>query len=269
MEIIYKTSRIKKILNNIYNLCDIPVFFRGINSLSQCGTASPLRDFCSQVENIPELHKKCVACDKELLERSKKSRKSEWHLCHAGLFDGIIPVIKDGITAGFIFWGHVRTDDSVCSVPPENLELRELFNERPYYSLKNLKSLSFLLSNINFDDCIHIDTDKNFEERIMMYIKENLYQNLSVKKICEEFHISRSYFYKIWNNNNEENFLNYVSTRRISRAKKILRETDLPIYKVAESVGIKSYGIFCKAFQKQIGITPTQYRQRTNETNAS
>ena len=36
----------------------------------------------SNVETIPELHKKCVSCDKKLLECTKKSRKPEWHLCH-------------------------------------------------------------------------------------------------------------------------------------------------------------------------------------------
>lgn len=264
MDISYKISKIKKILTNIYDLLEIPLFFLGVNGSSIAGSGPSNTYFCTNIETTPELHKMCVACDKKLLECAKKSRKPEWHLCHAGLFDGITPITKDGVTAGYILFGHVRTDDSTFTLPQKHKDFNQLFDSRPYYPLNDLESLSFLLSNINFDDCIHIDTDKNFEERVLTYVNENLCQSISVAKICEEFHISRCYFYKIWKNNSSENFSSYILKKRINKAKKMLRETDLPIYKVAESVGFKSYGSFCKGFQDNIGYTPNQYREKTN-----
>ncbi len=266
MDITYKTTKIKKILTNLYDLFHIPLFFLGTDGSSLTGTPLHKNYFCYNTEHVPELHKKCVACDKKILECIKKSRKPEWHLCHAGLFDAMVPVTKNGVTAGYILLGHIRTDNSSFSLAPKYDYMQKNFQACPYYSLKDLESLTFLLSNINFDNYIHIDSDKNFEERVMTYINDNLYQHINVKKICEEFHISRCYFYKIWKNNSDENLSAHITKKRVNKAKKMLRETDLPIYKIAESVGFKSYGMFCKAFQNQIGLSPSHYRAKSNQT---
>ena len=54
----------------------------------------------------------------------------------------------------------------------------------------------------------------------------------------------------------------YLLTRRIERAKALLRETDLPIGTIAFETGWKSLGTFGRTFRDITGESPSQHRAR-------
>ena len=54
----------------------------------------------------------------------------------------------------------------------------------------------------------------------------------------------------------------YICSRRIERAKSLLRTVDDPIVEVAEAVGYESHTSFHAAFRRYTGETPTVYRRR-------
>jgi len=274
LEISYNIPKITKILNSVYNLFDIPVYFLSPGGKCIVGAQHISDDFefCFKSEFIPELHQKCVSCDKTLCELCEKSHKPQWHLCHAGLYDGISPVMKDGILVGYVFFGHVKTDGSKCPFETEYSDICDMYSRIPYFPLDVLNSFSYVVSNINFDDCISFDkekiSDKEFEiyfyDKIIKYIENNIDKDLSISTVCNYFHISKSAFYKKWSQNKTMSFSNYVLLRRLNKAKKMIRETEIPLCKIAEMVGINNYSYFFSAFRKQIGMTPGQYRKRIN-----
>lgn len=49
---------------------------------------------------------------------------------------------------------------------------------------------------------------------------------------------------------------------KINLAKQYLRETDLPVYAISRKVGFNPPEYFVKAFKKEVGLTPMQYRQK-------
>ncbi len=55
---------------------------------------------------------------------------------------------------------------------------------------------------------------------------------------------------------------NYVMTRRIERAKLLLRNGDLSVTEVCLEVGCTSLGSFSARFTELVGETPTAYRAR-------
>ena len=57
-------------------------------------------------------------------------------------------------------------------------------------------------------------------------------------------------------------FKDYLLQVRIEEAKKLLKRSDLRIYEVAEKVGFGSPDYFVTQFEKKVGSTPSQYRQR-------
>jgi transcriptional regulator GlxA family with amidase domain len=61
----------------------------------------------------------------------------------------------------------------------------------------------------------------------------------------------------------------YLLTRRIERAKALLRDTDLPIIDIAFQSGWDSLGTFGRTFQDITGESPTDLRkrERTAESN--
>jgi AraC-like DNA-binding protein len=54
----------------------------------------------------------------------------------------------------------------------------------------------------------------------------------------------------------------YLMTRRIERAKALLRRGDLSVTEVCVAVGCTSLGSFSARFTQLVGATPTAYRAR-------
>ena len=54
----------------------------------------------------------------------------------------------------------------------------------------------------------------------------------------------------------------YISQRRLETAARLLIETDLKIWKVAQLVGYSSLGVFSKAFNRWAGQRPNPYRKQ-------
>ncbi|WP_447003433.1 helix-turn-helix transcriptional regulator [Saccharothrix isguenensis] len=61
---------------------------------------------------------------------------------------------------------------------------------------------------------------------------------------------------------------NYLMTRRIERAKALLRRGDLTVTEVCMQVGCTSLGSFSTRFTELVGETPSAYRARTHDAVA-
>ncbi|WP_225834911.1 helix-turn-helix domain-containing protein [Streptomyces sp. NK08204] len=61
----------------------------------------------------------------------------------------------------------------------------------------------------------------------------------------------------------------YLMTRRVERAKALLRRGDLSVTEVCLAVGFTSLGSFSSRFTELVGQTPSAYRARSHETSAA
>ena len=57
-------------------------------------------------------------------------------------------------------------------------------------------------------------------------------------------------------------FQSYLTELRLKNAKRLLKETDDELQKIAEDIGYKSYNGFYLAFKKGFGMTPIVYRKK-------
>src|SRR5919197_1122712 len=60
----------------------------------------------------------------------------------------------------------------------------------------------------------------------------------------------------------------YLMTRRIERAKALLRRGDMTVTEVCLAVGCTSLGSFSSRFTELVGETPSAYRARSHEEGA-
>ncbi|MDQ0992999.1 transcriptional regulator GlxA family with amidase domain [Streptomyces sp. V3I7] len=60
----------------------------------------------------------------------------------------------------------------------------------------------------------------------------------------------------------------YLMTRRVERAKTLLRRGDLTVTEVCMAVGCISLGSFSSRFTELVGETPSAYRARSHEESA-
>ena len=96
---------------------------------------------------------------------------------------------------------------------------------------------------------------------IIRYLQEHLDKEISLNILADEFHLSSQYISQLFKSEIGVNFLAYLTSIRMERAKKLLLGTYLSICEISEKCGYADYRVFTKAFKKEEGSTPSQYRR--------
>ena len=91
----------------------------------------------------------------------------------------------------------------------------------------------------------------------------NYAQPLNVPAMARAAHASPSHFARQFREAFGESPYQYLMTRRIERAKALLRGSDLSVTEIALEVGCQSLGTFSTRFHEIVGMTPREYRART------
>ncbi len=73
--------------------------------------------------------------------------------------------------------------------------------------------------------------------------------------------MSRSVFAQRFKNMTGEGPLEYLTRRRMHKARELILESDRKLSDVAAVVGYNSDGAFHKAFRRLIGVSPGEYRR--------
>lgn len=96
---------------------------------------------------------------------------------------------------------------------------------------------------------------------IIRYLQEHLDKEISLNILADKFHLSSQYISQLFKSEIGVNFLAYLTSIRMERAKKLLLATSLSIGEISEKCGYADYRVFTKAFKKEEGSTPSQYRR--------
>lgn len=97
------------------------------------------------------------------------------------------------------------------------------------------------------------------------YINHNLQNELTQKEVADHVHLNPSYLSSLFKEHVKLTFSEYVTRKRIQRAKELLMTTNLPINDIAEESGYKTAKYFIKIFRELEGVTPSAYRKTNNE----
>ena len=106
-------------------------------------------------------------------------------------------------------------------------------------------------------------------EKISRYIKERIENNLSnenfsVTDAIEGLNYSENYIRYIFSNHEGMTIKEYLTVRRIERAKDLLLK-GVQIKKIAEMTGYNNQRYFARCFKAFVGQTPTEWRDRATE----
>ncbi len=82
-------------------------------------------------------------------------------------------------------------------------------------------------------------------------------RELHITDLARSFYISPNYLCTHIKRETGMIYSDFIITKRIQLAKRLLRETDLSIQEIIDQIGYKDYAHFCKLFKRREGITPT------------
>lgn len=97
--------------------------------------------------------------------------------------------------------------------------------------------------------------------RVIDYIDGNLQSEIALKDLAEVAQFSPFHFSRVFKRATGESPYQFVSSRRLERAMRLLEEGELPLAQLALCCGFSSQAHFTSAFSKAIGISPGRYRR--------
>lgn len=98
-------------------------------------------------------------------------------------------------------------------------------------------------------------------DRIIEFIKDNYYKQISLQIVADEFDMSLTYVSQYFKKATGMNFIDFVRDIRLEKAKEILKDRKISINEVARKTGFETVNTFIKVFKKYNGITPGEYKK--------
>lgn len=95
--------------------------------------------------------------------------------------------------------------------------------------------------------------------RALQLIEEDLAVSHPIEALAEVAHLSASQFKTLFKVYLGQSTRDYVATRRMERARTLLRNTDYPISVVAVDVGYDDASAFTRRFRKHFGQSPKEF----------
>ncbi len=105
--------------------------------------------------------------------------------------------------------------------------------------------------------------------QIQQYIQDNISIELSLSNVAKKFFVSSSHLCRLFKQETNQTFVEYITRVRMEYAMKILMETDLKVYEIGEKIGIKDSHYFSILFKKFTGCSVNEFRKGSSNQQQS
>ncbi len=151
--------------------------------------------------------------------------------------------------------------DSVINIVADAKNFPEIQRD----SLMKGYLLSFFAEFLSMIELDYNRSDKSQAMKaVVLYCSQNFTKELSLSTLEDELHLSRYYISHLFGDKLGVRFNDYINSLRISEACRMLRTTDKTITEVCDSSGFGTLRTFNRAFIKQMGASPSDYRKNHN-----
>ena len=116
-----------------------------------------------------------------------------------------------------------------------------------------------LLSRMSFKESNH--NDSLTLRSIVSYCAQNYSRELTLATLENELHLSKYYISHLFGSKIGTGFNDYINALRVSEACRYLRRSNKSITEISALVGFGTLRTFNRAFVKQVGMSPSEYRK--------
>jgi two-component system, response regulator YesN len=99
-------------------------------------------------------------------------------------------------------------------------------------------------------------------EKICGYINENYWKEIRLEEMAHMVNYSSHYFSKMFKLYKKQTFIDYVTSVRVAKAKKLLSDSQLTIREVGSLVGYEDQNYFTRVFKRIENMTPSEYKDK-------
>ena len=230
--------------------------------------------FCRMMKACGWTRRKCNYADRQALKKSAQNNAPVVYKCHAGLLECVIPLLENEKAVGYLMFGQIYDSN----------DKSELYEKVSVWCERLIADRSSIISAISdievktkeqidaaakimeactayiiYKELITPENNKIFDAAIS-YIEDHLDIEIDAHTLCSELGISRTKLYEIFRSEINMGISKYIQKRRMHRAKKLLKTTDMTIAEIADAVGFSDYNYFSRIYKKTYGKSPGKYR---------
>lgn len=274
MKFEYKIEELKSLMNAFYKISGIRyiLFDANLNRILSVPSDDSL--FCKLMKNHSETAEKCIECDNKSLNECKIG-KTVLYKCHAGLLEAAVALKDDDRIIGYMMFGQIA-DRAEKSTKKEQLanycekyhitkdEYTNAIDKTIFKTADEIYAASKIMeactSYILLQELI-IPKGNLVFDKAKEYIETHLSEPVNIPAMCTALNISRTRLYEIFAQECSMGVSSYLRRRRMHSAKKLLKNTDMPIWQIAAKVGFEDYNYFSRVYKKTYGQSPKNVRK--------
>lgn len=108
---------------------------------------------------------------------------------------------------------------------------------------------------------VSINQENNYIHQARSYIEKNYFQDISLNDIASYLNLHPNYFSSVFKKSSGLTCMEYLRKIRIEKACSLIAHTNLKLHEVATKVGYHDNLHFNRAFHKETGLPPSEYRK--------
>lgn len=232
-------------------------------------------EFCSLMKSNPKTRRKCKLADRRFFKKCEMQNSLLIYKCHAGLVEAVTPLHENEEKIGYLMFGQITDIEDKSNIYNKintyaekydflEKDLNKGIEAIPFKTQEEIQAAAKIMeactSYMIYKELITPENNKIFKAA-KDYIENHLGDDISTEQLCQELQIGRTKLYEIFKSELKMGISKYILRRRMHRAKKLLKTTDLPISEIAYSVGFSDYNYFSRVYKKTYGKSPKHYRK--------
>jgi two-component system response regulator YesN len=179
-----------------------------------------------------------------------------------------LPMIEIYQTVSLIFTGYINQFHLLEKVSAK-IRIYPLYyiNEftdwkEAFLYLEQLAHIIFELVSIE-----QMDNTQRLMVTITHYINNHLSEPLTLTRISDYVNYNSSYISRLFKQNMNMNFSEFINEKRMEKAKELLKTTNKKVDVISKEVGFDNSKYFFRVFREATGMSPREYRIQNNKAS--
>jgi two-component system, response regulator YesN len=137
----------------------------------------------------------------------------------------------------------------------------ELLLENSTKSIEDMLMYITFLINTSINYVRFSASQKSVASIICDYIDAHYAEDINRNNLGEIVYLDPDYAARLFKKEKGISLVNYIIQKRVSVAKELLKNSELPVNLISDKVGYGNYSYFTKLFKKETNYTPIDYRR--------
>ena len=234
--------------------------------------------FCANIHKSQKCMDMCIESDRCGLEKACEKRSLYVYKCPFGIYEAVMPISKNDEIVAYLFVGMGIENDKnerahlmkrALNVSPElnKSQLEKSIHDLPNFPKEKLDAFASLLPLISEyieTNNLLANNDMTIGQLIKTYVKNNISKKITLADISWNLHCSTVTLTEHFKREYGMTIMDYVLKKRMEKAVRMLRNSDLSIRTIAEECGFSDDEYFSRCFKKTYGKSPKNWRRENS-----